>query len=241
MHAQRTPEAAVLDICGRRRSPATLPGHNAGRPPRNKGREYPKYAPTVGELFTFLRACPETPCGRRLRTMTVVGWRSGLRVAELCALAESDLNRRDRAIVVRHGKGDKRRVSAMDEWAWSQLDLWLVERRDYPVGALFPVLQGPTAGRPLATNIVRGEFRANVRRSGLRVRLHPHSLRHAHAVELWREKVDLYIISKQLGHSGIAVTANYLASLAPVEVLEAIGTRPAPTIPFHELALATAA
>jgi hypothetical protein len=27
----------VLDAAGRRRSPATLPGYHAGRPPRNKG------------------------------------------------------------------------------------------------------------------------------------------------------------------------------------------------------------
>lgn len=31
---------AVLDSAGRRRSPATLPGHHAGRPPRNKGQRY---------------------------------------------------------------------------------------------------------------------------------------------------------------------------------------------------------
>jgi len=28
---------SVLDAAGRRRSPATLPGYHAGRPPRNKG------------------------------------------------------------------------------------------------------------------------------------------------------------------------------------------------------------
>ena len=31
----------LLDAAGRRRSPATLPGYHAGRPPRNKGRRYP--------------------------------------------------------------------------------------------------------------------------------------------------------------------------------------------------------
>jgi hypothetical protein len=33
--------SAVLDSAGRRRSPATLPGFHAGRPPRNKGMLYP--------------------------------------------------------------------------------------------------------------------------------------------------------------------------------------------------------
>jgi hypothetical protein len=31
----------LLDAAGRRRSPATLPGFHAGRPPRNKGHRYP--------------------------------------------------------------------------------------------------------------------------------------------------------------------------------------------------------
>jgi hypothetical protein len=40
----------VLDPAGRRRSPATLPGYHAGRPPRNKGRLYPADPPTVEEI-----------------------------------------------------------------------------------------------------------------------------------------------------------------------------------------------
>jgi integrase/recombinase XerD len=228
----------VLDVCGRRRSPATFPDFAAGRPPRNKGREYPKYAPTVAEIVQFLRAIPETPHGRRFRALVIVGWRSGLRVAELCALEERDLNRRDFAVVVRHGKGDKRRISGMDEWGWEQLAPWLDERREYPVGALFPVLNGPTAGRPLATTIVRSAFRRTTVAAGLRVRLHAHSLRHAHAVEPWREKVDLYTISRQLGHANIAITAHYLASLAPFEILEPIGRRHAPVMAIHDLSLA---
>lgn len=40
----------VLDAAGRRRSPATLPGYHAGRPPRNKGIRYPAASPTVDEI-----------------------------------------------------------------------------------------------------------------------------------------------------------------------------------------------
>jgi hypothetical protein len=39
-----------LDAAGRRRSPATLPGYHAGRPPRNKGVRYPADPPTVEEI-----------------------------------------------------------------------------------------------------------------------------------------------------------------------------------------------
>ena len=40
---------------GRRRSPATLPGYHAGRPPRNKGRLYPADPPTVEEIIAVMR------------------------------------------------------------------------------------------------------------------------------------------------------------------------------------------
>ena len=39
-----------LDAAGRRRSPATLPGFHAGRPPHNKGMRYPADPPTVEEI-----------------------------------------------------------------------------------------------------------------------------------------------------------------------------------------------
>jgi hypothetical protein len=41
--------SVVLDATGRL-SPAAMPGHNAGRPPRNKGVRYPADPPTVEEI-----------------------------------------------------------------------------------------------------------------------------------------------------------------------------------------------
>ena len=45
----------VLDAAGRRRSPATMPGYHAGRPPRNKGQLYPADPPTVEEIIAVMR------------------------------------------------------------------------------------------------------------------------------------------------------------------------------------------
>lgn len=38
-------EERLLDAAGRPRSPATMPGYHAGRPPRNKGIRYPADPP----------------------------------------------------------------------------------------------------------------------------------------------------------------------------------------------------
>src|SRR5215216_1019325 len=83
---------SLLDAAGRRRSPATVPGHHCGRPPRNKGLCYPADPPTVEELVSIMRCAGGTPYGLRSRTLIVLLWRAGLRISEALALAESDLH-----------------------------------------------------------------------------------------------------------------------------------------------------
>jgi integrase len=70
----------------------------------------------------------------RLRAIIVVLWRAGLRISEALALNETDLDPGRGSLVVRHGKGDKRREVGMDRWAGMHLDPWLELRRDLPVG-----------------------------------------------------------------------------------------------------------
>ena len=116
----------VLDAAGRRRSPATLPGYHAGRPPRNKGRFYPADPPTVEEIVAVMRRTGDDRHGFRLRALIVVLWRGGLRVQEALALGERDLDPRRGALLVRHGKGGRRREIGMDAWGSEHLQPWLV-------------------------------------------------------------------------------------------------------------------
>src|SRR5437588_10025042 len=140
----------LLDCAGRRRSPATVPGHHRGRSPRNKGLRYPPDPPTVEEIIAVMRAVGEDPDGIRLRGLIVVLWRAGLRISEALALSETDLDAARGAILVRQGKGSKRREVGMDRWAWDQLQPWLALRPTLPVGALFCILRGPIRGRRCA-------------------------------------------------------------------------------------------
>jgi hypothetical protein len=48
----------LFDAAGRRRSPAAMPGHNAGRAPRNEGMVYPADPPTVDEIVAVMRQTP---------------------------------------------------------------------------------------------------------------------------------------------------------------------------------------
>ena len=113
--------SVVLDSAGRRRSPATLPGY-AGRPPRNKGMLYPADPPTVEEIVCVMRHASEDAHGFRLRAMIVMLWRGGLRVQEALALCERDLDPRRGSVLVRCGKGGRRREVGMDAWDGSSCD-----------------------------------------------------------------------------------------------------------------------
>src|ERR1700749_3532924 len=137
----------LLDAAGRRRSPATLPGFHAGRPPRNKDARYPTDPPTVEEIVAVTRAAGDTIHGRRLRGLISILWRAGLRISEALALGEPDLDPRRGAILVRRNKGGRRRDVGTDDWGWQQLQPWLTNRRQLPAGPLFCIITGPTSGR----------------------------------------------------------------------------------------------
>jgi integrase len=154
-----TMSEVLLDAAGRRRSPATISAFHAGRPPRNKGMRYPADPPTVEEIVAVMRAAGDTVHGRRLRGLIVVLWRAGLRVGEALSLGEADLDPRRGSVLVRRGKGGRRREVGRDDWAWEQLQPRLAIRRELPVGPLFCVVTGPTRGRRWSNAAARAELR----------------------------------------------------------------------------------
>jgi site-specific recombinase XerD len=221
----------LLDCAGRRRSPATLASFHEDRPPRNKGLRYPPDPPTVEEIIAVMRAAGDDPDGLRLRGMIIALWRAGLRISEALALTETDLDEHRGAILVRQGKGGKRREVGMDRWAWEQLAPWLALRATLPVGVLFCILRGPTRGRPWAPAGIRAQLRTTAQAAGVRRRFVPHQLRHAHAVEMSREGVPLLVIQRQLGHADLGITSAYLRGIDNTEIIHTVHERPTPTIP----------
>jgi site-specific recombinase XerD len=169
----------------------------ARRRPGNKGRRYPADPPRVEEIVAVMRQAGTDPYGRRLRGLIIVLWRAGLRISEALALTESDLEVARGSVLVRRGKGGRRREVGMDEWAWDQLRPWLEARVSLPVGPLFCVINGPTLGQPWSSSQVRIALRPTAARAGVRRRFAPHQLRHAHAVEMAREGVPLNVIQRR--------------------------------------------
>jgi integrase len=161
----------LRDCAGWRRSSVTLASFHQGRAPRNKGLRYPPDPPTVEEIVAVMRSAGDDSDGLRLRGVITVLCRAGLRISEALALAESDLDRTRGAMLVRQGKGGKRREVGMDRWAWEQLESWLEIRATLPLGALFCVLRGPTRGRPCSPAGIRAQLRNAALNAGVRRRV----------------------------------------------------------------------
>lgn len=217
-----------LDRCGRKRSRATSPEFRRGLKPANAGLTYPATPYTDAEVLALMDACPDTRAWRRMRALIALLWRSGLRISEALALLPADLDPEQGTVTVQCGKGGKRRISAMDQFGWEQIEPWLAERPELPSGPVFCIVEGPTKGERWTPAGVRQGFRKLRDATGLEKRLAPHQLRHSHAIGLVKDGVLLPMVSRQLGHSNIATTSTYLSGISPQEVIDAVMARPMP-------------
>ena len=112
-------------------------------------------------------------------------------------------------MLVRRGKGGKRRELGMDRWGWEQIEPWLRWRVEMPVGALLCVIDGPTSGRPWSPSAARTTLRHLAVAAGVRRRFAPH----------------------QLGHANLGITSIYLQGIDNSEIINTIYARPAPMLP----------
>jgi integrase len=93
-------ESVLLDATGHRRSPA----YHRGRPPHNKGEQYPADPPTVEEIVAIMRSIAHRAEVHRLQALIVLLWRAGLRISEAPSLHEGDLDRFGREPARRGGR-----------------------------------------------------------------------------------------------------------------------------------------
>jgi integrase len=191
----------------------------------------PPDPPTVEEIIAVTRAGGENVDGLRLRGLIVVLWRAGLRISEALALTESDLEPARGAILVRRGKGGKRREVGMDRWAWEQLAPWLSTRAALPVGALFCVLRGPTRGRPARQPPSVCSYATRPRRLESADGSLPTSSATPTPSRCHAKGCPMVVIQRQLGHAHLGITSVYLRGIDNTEIIHTVHQRPAPMIP----------
>jgi integrase/recombinase XerD len=207
----------------------TVPGYRAGQRPPNFGKRYPAEVLTPAEVSKLINVCARRgPSGIRNRALIVVLWRGGLRSQEALDLELRDVDRQAGTLTIRHGKGNRRRVVGFDPAAFAVLERWLEVRSKLkvPAGAkVFCTITRGNLGHPVSAAYWRETIKRLGVKAGIEKRVHSHGLRHTHATELRREKIDPVVIQRQLGHSSLGVTQRYLDHLEPTEVIDTMQQR----------------
>jgi site-specific recombinase XerD len=134
---------------------------------------------------------------------------TGLRRAELCRLKASDVDSARMVIHVRQGKGNRDRDVTLSPklletlrryWRWMK-----------PKVYLFPgMVKTRRCDKPLTPRAVWCMVQEAAKRSGIRKKISPHTLRHSFATHLFENGEDLRRIQVLLGHTDLETTTVYL-------------------------------
>ena len=156
------------------------------------------------ELEQLRLAC-QTP---REKALIDFLFSTGCRVSECAALTLHDIDWRDRSVRIRHGKGDKARVTYFNAEAEVSLKLYL-ETRQHESQALFCATRAPYGNVSSAT--LEKEVRhVRSRVPGLSVQVVPHALRDTFATTLSQRGMPIEQIQQLLGHVSLDTTRRYI-------------------------------
>jgi site-specific recombinase XerD len=139
------------------------------------------------------------------RTVLLVCYAAGLRLAEATHLKVADIDGQRGQIRVRCGKGSKeRRVPVSPRLLEALREYWKAHR---PNNYLFP---GKTPDVPLSSATIQRACKMSAAFAAIGKPVSPHTLRHSYATSMLEAGVDLLTISKLLGHSSFITTMIYL-------------------------------
>ena len=186
---------------------------NPAKPLRNPRRQ--RKLPHVlsnDEIGRLLLAPPaDQTAGLRDRAILETMYSAGLRVSELVALRDGDLDPHEQIIRVR-GKGRKERISPLGSYALKAIDRYRRKRIRDPqtesLGRDAPVFVN-RFGRILTTRSVGRMLEKYIAQCGLDSRTSPHTLRHSFATHLLDRGADIRSVQELLGHKSLATTQIY--------------------------------
>ena len=164
----------------------------------------------------------------RNKLILALAFDTGARNSEICFMMEEDI--RDNVILI-HGKGNKERHVPLTPYLKKAIMKYLRIKRVYFANKHITdqnLLLSRT-GRPLTKEAVEHVFHQAASKANVRseVRCSPHTARHYYAQTNLRNGLDVYSLSRLLGHENINITKRYLQSLQDSSVVEmAVTTSP---------------
>ena len=148
------------------------------------------------------------PTSHRNKMMIQLMLDTGLRLAEACSLRWKDINLTSGKLVIREGKGAKdrtlwigeNRLEALRDWKERQIE-WLEDAPEH----VFTTRNGD----PVSHRQVQKMISNYSEKAGIEKNVHPHTLRHTFATDLYRETGKIRLVQKALGHADLSTTMIY--------------------------------
>jgi len=168
---------------------------------------------------------------------------TGMREGEALGLQVGDVDQERLKLAIRRAirkhrvgspKSGKARTVDVPPWSMGVLRGWIATiRAEAAVRGQEATWLFPSAsGKPMDEAPMRRAFRRSLKAAGILRPLRVHDLRHTYASLALQRGVDLLVVSRQLGHKSIAITADVYAHLTPTatraaaDAFEAILTTP---------------
>ena len=174
----------------------------------------------VFDFSTFLSA--------RNKLILAIAFDTGARNTEMCNIMEEDI--RDNVILI-HGKGNKERHVPLTPYLKRAIIKYRRIRALYFADKIihYKHLLLSRTGRPMTKEAMEHIFKQAAAQSDIRpeIRCSPHTARHYFAQAHLRNGLDVYSVSRLLGHENINITKRYLQSLQDSSIVElAVKTSP---------------
>lgn len=146
----------------------------------------------------------------RDRALVEVLYGLGARISEATGMDVDDLDREQRAAVLR-GKGDKHRAVPVGSYALEAVDAYLTRGRPALAarGRGTPALFLGSRGGRLTRQSAWAVVRRAAQDADLVEKVSPHTLRHSYATHLLRGGADVRAVQELLGHASVTTTQLY--------------------------------
>ena len=173
-----------------------------------KGKHLPR--PLEPDELARLREVARKSENPLANVVVTVLLQTGLRVSELCALDDRDVNVHTLSARVSSGKGDKDRIVMFSQPGADVIGCWRRHRNGRRTCDPDAFLFNSRANRLTSRNVQKLMDKLADDSDIPRPRLSPHTLRHNFATGLLNGGADIVSIQKLMGHTNITATRVYL-------------------------------
>lgn len=161
------------------------------------------------EFEDLISTCDETNLGLRNRMILELLFATGIRVSEAVNIKISDINFKEREIKIT-GKGKKTRIVYFSKVCQEVMSKYVLNARQELLKAKkSEYLLLNHLGNPITRRGIADVLEKLIKKSALKHKISPHTLRHTFATLMLNEGMDIREVQELLGHARLGTTSIY--------------------------------